>query len=128
MDKSMQGASVYQCMPPDLRRKGGRSVVVPYVRVSVRPREGSRLSFPLPLHGSSSGSRQPLALINSHRRCPTMADKGPSSPPPHSRLLCNRRAHNKLSPSLALFPLLRHSGKPIKPVLKLRSDDNWASS
>lgn len=60
------------------------SIEVLYVRVSVRPREGSRLSLLSlpPLHGSSSGSSRALALINSHRRCPTMADKGPLLPLP----------------------------------------------
>lgn len=34
-------------------------------------------SFPL-LHGSSPGSSRAPALINSHQRCPVMADKGAS--------------------------------------------------
>lgn len=45
----------------------GLSVEAPYMRVSVRPREGFRLSLSLPpLRGSSPGSSQALALINSH--------------------------------------------------------------
>lgn len=61
------------------------SVEVPDARVSVRPEkrlQAQSLSLP-PLYRSSSGSSRTLALINSHRRCPEMADKGPlSSLPP----------------------------------------------
>lgn len=48
------------------------------------------------LCGSSPGSSQALALINSYRRCPAMADKGP--PPPSPSLFCNIGPRNKQAP------------------------------
>lgn len=62
------------------------SVKVPIAR----PRETAG-SFKLH-HGSSLGSSQAPAPINSYQRCPVMADKGPS--------LWNPRARNKLAPWL----------------------------
>lgn len=66
------------------------SVKVPNATASVGPRKAAG-SFQLH-HGSSPGSSQAPAPINSHQRCPVMADKGPS--------LWNTKARNKLAPWL----------------------------
>lgn len=66
------------------------SAKVPNATASVEPRKAAG-SFQLH-HRSAAGSSRAPAPINSHQRCPLMADKGPS--------LWNTRARNKLAPWL----------------------------